>query len=199
MQRTSETLFNTEDFVPELRQILTQPPFDPRKRLSLAIPINNPSVTGGRFEPKGGPRQKMVFTDGKEFWNWELGSLRTLFRGNRQPPVLGDYPEAYGDSFMLFDLHVLEISKFLGDLRDAEMKEIFSTLRRRPDGRSLGFVHDYLWQAAALVLGTRPLSQAEFEAIMARLERSCRTFEEGPTSRNFVAAIESTYASATGH
>jgi hypothetical protein len=65
-------------------------------------------------------------------------------------------------------------------------------LRRRPDGRSLGFVHDYMWQAAALLLGTRTLSQAEFEAIMARLERSCRTFEQGPTSRNYVAALRTT-------
>ena len=72
------------------------------------------------------------------------------------------------------------------------MKEIYSALRRRPDGGSLGFVHDYMWQAAALVLGTRPLSQAEFEAIMARLERSCRTFEQGPTSRNYVASLRMT-------
>ena len=73
------------------------------------------------------------------------------------------------------------------------MKEIFSTLRRRPDGKSLGFVHDYMWQAAALVLGTHPLSQVEFEAIMARLERSCRTFEQGPTSRNYASSLRMTF------
>lgn len=71
-------------------------------------------------------------------------------------------------------MHALEISKTFGDQRDAEMREIYSTLRRRPDGRSLGFVHDYMWQAAALILATRPLSQAEFEAIMARLEPAGR-------------------------
>ena len=136
------------------------------------------------------------FNDGKEVWFWETDSLRALFRGNKQPPVLGDYPEAYNDTFMLLDLHVLEISKFFGDRRDAEMKEIYSALRRRPDGRSLGFVHDYMWQAAALVLGTRPLSQAEFEAIMERLERSCRTFELGPTSRNYVASLRMTLGRA---
>ena len=70
-------------------------------------------------------------------------------------------------------------------------------LRRRPDGRSMGFVHDYLWQAAALILGTRPLSQAEFEAIMARLERSCRTFEMGPGSRNYVATLKGTLGRPT--
>lgn len=76
------------------------------------------------------------------------------------------------------------------------MKEIYSVLRRRPDGRSLGFVHDYMWQAAALILGTRSLSQAEFEAIMARLERSCRTFETNATSRNYITALRSTIGQA---
>ena len=76
------------------------------------------------------------------------------------------------------------------------MKEVFAILRRRPDGRSLGYLHDYMWQAAAWILGTRPLSQAEFEAIMGRLERSCRTFEIGPTSRNYAAMLHSTYGRA---
>ena len=47
------------------------------------------------------------------------------------------------------------------------MEEIYSILRRRPDGKSLGFVHDCMWQAAALMLATRPLSQGEFEVIEA--------------------------------
>jgi hypothetical protein len=97
--------------------------------------------------------------------------------------------------FALLDLHALEFSKFFGDWRDAEMLEIYSTLRRRPDGKSLGFLHDYMWQAAGLALGTRPLSQVEFEAVLARLERSCRTFETGPGSRNFVAALRETWPS----
>ena len=124
--------------------------------------------------------------------------MLALYPADRQPPELRHYQDANNESFILFDLHVLEISKFFGDRRDAEMKEVYSRLRRRPDGGSLGFVHDYLWQAAALILGTRPLSQSEFEAIMARLERSCRTFEEGPSSRNYVAALRQTFGQA-GH
>ena len=196
MQKPPETFFNAEDFVPELREIFTQPPLNPRKTILVAIPVEDPALTGGRYVPHGGDREIMSFTDGKAFWHWEVESLRSLFRGDRQPPVLGDYPEAYNDSFILFDLHALEISRFFGDRRDAEMKEIYSMLRRRPDGPSRGFVHDYLWQAAALILGTRSLSQAEFEAIMARLERSCRTFEQGPASRNYVAALKSTFGQA---
>lgn len=196
MQKPPETFFNAEDFVPELREIFAEPPLEPRKTILVAVAVKNPDEHGGRFIPSESERNLIALTDGKNIWNWEVDSLRALFRGDRQPPVLGDYPEAYNDSFILFDLHALEISKFFGDRRDAEMKEVYSTLRRRPDGRSLGFVHDYLWQAAALILGTRPLSQAEFEAILARLERSCRTFEMGPTSRNYVATLKSTFGQA---
>ena len=193
MQRPPETFFNLENFVPELRDIFTQQPLNPRKMIFVAVPIKNPDEHGGKFIPMESDRNLIGLNDGETVWNWEVDSLRALFRGNRQPPVLGDYPEAYNDVFALLDLHVLEISKLFGDRRDTEMKEIFSLLRRRPDGSSQGFVHDYLWQAAALILGTQPLSQAEFEAIMARLERSCRTFEQGPASRNFIAALKSTY------
>lgn len=197
MQRLPETFFNVGDFLPELRDIFSDPPLDPRKIILAAIPVKNPDEHAG-LVPAGMDRSSVSLTSGKHFWFWEVDSLRALFRGDRQPPVLGDYPEAYNEAFMLFDLHVLEISKFFGDRRDAEMKEIYSTLRRRPDGRSLGFVHDYMWQAAALILGTRPLSQAEFEAIMARLERSCRTFEQGSTSRNYAASLRATLGQAFG-
>lgn len=177
--------------MPGLRQVVENPPLDPRKILLAAIPIENPEERRG-LAPAGRTRCSLSLTDGKAFWFWETDSLRALFRGNKQPPVLGDYPEAYNDSFALLDLHALEISRFFGDRRDAEMREVYSLLRRRPDGKSLGFVHDYMWQAAALILGTRPLSQAEFEAIMARLERSCRTFEQGPASRNYIATLRTT-------
>jgi hypothetical protein len=193
MQKPPETFFNVEDFVPELREIFAQPPLDPRKTVFVAVPVKNPDEQGGKFIPDESARNLISLSDGKNVWDWKVDSLRALFRGNRQPPVLGDYPEAYNDSFMILDLHVLELSRVFGDRRDTEMKEVFSTLRRRPDGASRDFVHDYLWQAAALILGTRPLSQAEFEAIMARLERSARTFEQGPSSRNYVAALRSMF------
>ena len=192
MQKPPDAFFNVDNFVPGLRQEFAQRPFDPKKIILAAIPVLNPDEHK-TLVPAGVDRESLSFTDGKEFWFWETDSLRALFRGDQQPPVLGDYPEAYNECFILLDLHVLEISKFFGDRRDAEMREIYSALRRRPDGPSRGFVHDYIWQAAALILGTRPLSQAEFEAIMARLERSCRTFERGPSSRNYVATLRTTF------
>jgi hypothetical protein len=188
MQKTPQAFFNIEEVVPDLRARFNDCLPDPKKLLRAAIPVKDPKKHPTPH-PAGVDRGSIFLNDGQNFWSWEVDSLRALFRGNKQPPVLGDYPEHYNDSFILFEIHVLEISNIFGDRRDREMKEIYSTLRRRPDGRSLGFVHDYIWQAAALVLGTRPLSQAEFEAILARLERSCRTFELGPTSCNYVASI----------
>ena len=189
MQKPSEPFFKLEDLVPSLRQEIEHQPLDLTKMILVAVPAQK---TEGVLLPGGMERCSLCLTDGKAVCLWETDSLRALFRGDRQPPVLGDYPEAYNDSFILLDLHALEISRIFGDRRDEEMREIFSTLRRRPDGRSLGFVHDYMWQAAALVLGTRPLSQAEFEAIMGRLERSCRTFSMGPGSRNYAATLRTT-------
>ena len=191
MQKEPDLFLKLEDFVPSLRQSFDQNPLDLTKVILAAIRVKDPDKHPV-LVPAGMERGALWLTDGKAFCFWETDTLQALFRGDKQPPVLGDYPEAYNDSFALLDLHALEISKFFGDRRDSEMKEIYSTLRRRPDGRSLGFVHDYMWQASALVLGTRPLSRAEFEAITARLERSCRTFEMGPTSRNYVSVLRKT-------
>jgi hypothetical protein len=197
MQKPSEFFFRLEDFVPSLRQAIERQPLNLDKIILAAVPVKNPAEHRP-LVPAGVDRCSLCLVDGKNVCLWETDSLRALFRGDRQPPVLGDYPEAYNDSFALLDLHALEISKFFGDRRDEEMLGIYSALRRRPDGKSMGFVHDYMWQAAAIVLGARPLSQAEFEAIMARLERSCRTFAMGPTSRNYVATLRTTLGQEGG-
>jgi hypothetical protein len=181
-----------EDFVPSLRQVFDLEPLDLNKILRAAVPAEQIEGVGLRL-PKAMDRRVIMLTDGKSVCRWETDSLRGLFRGDAKPPHLGDYPEAYNGAFALLDLHAIEINQFLGDRTDDEMLEIFSTLRRRPDGRSLGILHDYMWQAAAIILGTRPLSQLEFEAIMSRMERSCRTFRMGPTSRNYVRSIREVF------
>lgn len=58
-------------------------------------------------------------------------------------------------------------------------------MRRRPDGKSLGPLHDVVWQSAALVLGLRPWSEAEYAAVFGQLARSARHFRMGPSSRNY--------------
>lgn len=177
--------------MPSLRQALETAPFDPDKVLLLAVPVDPDAQR--RKLPAQMNRHCAMLNDGRNAWEWQIDSMAGLFRGTNQPPVLGDYPQAYDTSFMLLDMHALELSKIYGARRDTEMKEVYSMLRRRPDGKSLGFVHDYMWQAAALMLATEPLSQAEYEAILARLERSCRRFEQGASSRNYIDCLTQTF------
>jgi hypothetical protein len=191
--QSPKALFKLENLVPELRAEFERQPPDPTVMIQVAMQAKDPATTGGAVVPAIADRRLISLTDGKLFWNWQVDSLHALFRGTNLPPVLGDYPEAYEEPFLILDYHALRLSDVVGDRRDTEMKEIYSTLRRRPDGKSRGMEHDYMWQAAALLLGMWPLSQAEFEAIVARLERSCRTFEDGPSSRNYVTSLRTLF------
>jgi hypothetical protein len=182
-----------EDFVPSLRQAFELEPLNLKKILRAAVPAHETDGGGYRLPKAMVDRRVIVLSDGSSSCRWETDSLRGLFRGDAIPPHLGAHPEAYNGSFVLLDLHAIEICHFLGDRTDDEMLEVYSTLRRRPDGRSQGILHDYMWQAAAIILGTRPSSQLEFEAIMSRLERSCRTFRWGPTSCNYVRSIREVF------
>jgi hypothetical protein len=135
-------------------------------------------------------KQSVPIYDRQKLANWSVPSLRTLFRGDQSPPPdLNHYPPAYVPVFYLIENHVLTACQGLGDQTDQDLERIYSTLRRRPDGRSLGLVHDFLWQVAALTLGLYPLSQAEFEGVIGVLERSTRTWQQQPISRNYLAYL----------
>lgn len=189
MQDSSNSIYNLEDFVPSLREALADQSLDLDDFMLLAAV---PTADGNPDDPPQPvelDRRLIHLVVGDNLCEWDVDSLRSLFRGDRKPPTLGDYPDAYNEEFLILEMHLLQISDIFGDRRDDEMREIYSLLRRRPDGKSIGFVHNYMWQAAAIMLGTRPLSQAEFEAILSRLERSCRTFSMGPGTRNYINAL----------
>jgi hypothetical protein len=132
-------------------------------------------------------------TDGEKMAGWPVPAMAPLFRGNRAPPPdMDHYPKEYTPHFFFIESHVLMVCKAKGDRTDQELEEIYSMLRRRPDGRSLGAVHDFLWQAAALLLGTQVLSTAEFEGLIGALERSTRKWALRPVSRNYVAYLHQT-------
>ncbi|HOY56808.1 MAG TPA: hypothetical protein PK640_01570 [Verrucomicrobiota bacterium] len=189
MQDSSDSIYNLEDFVPSLREALEGQSLDLDDSMLLAAVPTADGNPDDPPEPVELDRRLIHLVVGDNVCEWEVDSLRSLFRGDRKPPTLGDYPDEYNEEFLILETHLLQISDIFGDRRDDEMREIYSILRRRPDGKSIGFVHDYMWQAAAILLGTRPLSQAEFEAILGRLERSCRTFSMGPGTRNYVNAL----------
>ncbi|HEY0454799.1 MAG TPA: hypothetical protein VGE41_00380 [Verrucomicrobiae bacterium] len=188
MKNDGPRLYNPERFCPVLRETFADLKFSHDTYLHVDIPDD----LGYPLKPHFPDRSVIKILWGKEARVWKVDSLRSLFRGDKRPPLLGDIPHAYLIELLILETHAMESAYLLHTSRDSQMKEIYSALRRRPDGKSLGVIHDYMWQAAALLLGTNPLSQAEFEAILERLERSCRTFEMGPSSTNYIATLEGT-------
>jgi len=163
--------------------------------LRTAIPIENPE-THPKLTPKFAMNGEIIIVCNDEDVVWQPPSLQSLFRGDLRPPEFGAYPVGYDDAFLVLDLHALEYGSLLGDPTDLEMRDVYSNLRRRPDGRRGSFLHEYMWQGAALMAATRPISQDEFEGILARIERSCRTYRVGLASRNYLASLHETLGKA---
>jgi hypothetical protein len=67
--------------------------------------------------------------------------------------------------------------------------ETYTQMRRRPNGKSLGPLHDVVWQSAALVLGLSVWSEAEYTAVFGQLARSTRHLRLFPSSRNYYENI----------
>jgi hypothetical protein len=168
------------DLVPSLCTMLASEGLD-AGNLSVAL------ETDDRGHIRVVDRHSVPVSDGKKLVFWPVASLRELCRGNRPAPAdMDHYPPEYCAHFYFIENHLITACDAQGDRTDQELEEIYSTLRRRPDGRSLGTTHDFLWQVAALVLGTHPLSQLEFEAIFSALTSSTRKWGQRPVSRNYV-------------
>ena len=169
------------ELIPSLRDVVEQEGLDARV-LSVAL-ATDPQ---GRLHVND--RHSVFVSDGTKAGVWHVPSLRALFRGRKAPPLSMDhYPPEYSRYFFSVEKHVLAVGGSRVDPTDQEMESIYSALRRRPDGKSfLGPTHDFLWQVGALTLGMYVLSEAEFQAIVGRLERSVRTWAQRPVSRNYV-------------
>lgn len=143
------------------------------------------------------PDRRMVLVgNGQQIVEWEVDSLRSLFRGNRRPPPdaeMAHYPEQYVPFFYRVEYNVFRYCRTAAvQPTDGEFLDIYSLMRRLPDGKSLGPLHDVIWQSAALVLGLRPWSQLEYNAVLGQLARSARHFKLWPGSRNYFEYIQST-------
>lgn len=182
--------FKEEEYLPSLREAIKSKGLDP-SRVNVGFPLEK-----DRLLPIP-DRHQVGLNDDKCFGRWEAPKLTELFRGNHPAPVLGDTPDdEHTPIFSFIEMPLVKLCQALGDPTDQQMEEIYSTLRRRPDGRSLGFLHDAMWQVCALLLAMRPLSQAEFEAYVNRLERSTRHMQIGPVSRNYLDVLRQTLGQA---
>jgi hypothetical protein len=178
------------DLVPALRQVVEAGGLNPDK-LIVALEADD------RRYIRVLDRHSVPLCDGEKIVRWPVPALAELFRGSRTPPPdMDHYPEEYTPHFFFIENHVLTVCEANGDRTDQEMEEIYSMLRRRPDGRSLGAVHDFLWQVSALLLGTQVLSAAEFAALVSALERSTRKWALRPVSRNYAAYLHGTLQGA---
>ena len=138
-------------------------------------------------------RRPVFLFDGTRLASWEVDSLQSLFRGDEPAPkeVLSAYPLEFNHLFFEIERNLpLIVSESGRSPTDGEFLEIYSALRRRPDGRSLGALHDYVWTSVALMLGKYRCSESLYTAIMKRLEKSARTFKTGMSSRNYIRCIK---------
>lgn len=137
----------------------------------------------------------LIAKDSSEFVVWEVPSIRALFRGSDKvsPDVMQEPPPEYNVFFQKIERHVVDFGAAGYTPFDEEFIEVYSTMRRRPDGKSLGFVHDIVWQAAAFELGLRPWSEDEYTAVFNRLTKSAKTFKIGKGSRNYITSIRPVY------
>jgi len=160
--------------------------------LRLSIPMGEGDTTLRRN------RHEIWVSDGVGTALWQVEALRPLFRGERQPPpdaIMAHYPKEYVLFFAGIEHSVLLFCALTRQPTDAECLELYAQMRRRPDGRSLGPLHDVIWQSAAVALGLRPWSEAEYTAVLGQLARSARHFKTGPSSRNYMEYLQQTLGS----
>ena len=176
------------DLVPTLREIVDAEGFNPDK---MIVDFETDDHRNIRVLEK----HSVAVSDGRKIVRWQVPALGDLFRGSQTPPAdMDHYPKEYASHFFFIEKHFLAVCDATGDRSDQEMEEIYSMLRRRPDGRSLGALHDFHWQASALLLGTHVMSAAEFEALIGALERSTRKWAMRPISRNYITFLRQTFS-----
>lgn len=120
-------------------------------------------------------------------------SLRALFRGEGQLVIdRTDFKDEYIPFFVPIEQTLVEIMDDLPRecITDDKFVEVYSAMRRRPDGKSSGYIHDVVWQLTARFLIAHVCSQNEFEACFRRLEQSARTWRVSPTSMNYLNSFE---------
>jgi len=171
---------------------------------SLAIPVEkfglNPNklTVAAEMNDQGKIRvydkHSIPITDGMRMTAWNVPALAELFRGDKAPPKdMDHYPPAYLAHFYFIENHLLTLCAGGKVPTDQELEEIYFALRRRPDGRSLGPLHDFMWQVAALLLGRHAVSAAEYDALFDALTRSARKWALKPVSRNYLDYLNKTF------
>lgn len=184
---SSETaFFDPAQFAPSLKAAIGDKSLDLRRMWALAMAVHE---TYDEIIDDMQDRHEVVFIAGDTSVKWRVESLASLCRGDTLAPTLEKYPNEYIPLFATIEEQVLVYAEIFGDPTDDEMKGVYSNLARLPDGKGHSLLHEHMWQACALALGTRPWSKAQLEAVLRRLQRSCRTFHTHSGSKNYIRTI----------
>ncbi len=167
-------------------------PYDQSDANRLAIPLL--SIVRDERGKIAAPRDEVgLLVDGLDT-RLVFRPLRQLFTGDAKAPDLSHGPTPELEAFFMLLEHA--VVRFCDaderDATDQEMEQIFAELRRRPDTAG-GPLRSYLRATAQLYVSLRDVSAAQYEAVMARLAKSARTFSEVPISRNYLATLRETF------
>jgi len=183
---STEVFFDDSQFIPSLREAIGDAPLDRKRMWKLAMRVVDTEDT---YEDDMEDRRDVVITDGVTTVDWRAESLSSLFRGTASAPSLEKYPAEYIPLFATIEEQVLIYADIFDEPTDDEMKGVYSNLAHLPDGTGRTLVHNHMWQACALALGTRPWSGMQLEAVLRRLQRSCRTLQTHAGSRNYLNTL----------
>lgn len=182
-EQEAEESMGVVNLLPSLEEVVRAGGLDPKK-LSVGLKLSD------NHRPDVSAREQVLITDGTKGALWTVPSLRALFRGDKLAPAMpNEPPPEYMPLFYFVERHVVTFCDAFGDKTDGEFEDVFSNLRRRPDGKSPSDLHFFLWQVAAGLVGLRSVSAAEFDAIFGRLTKSARTFRIGIVSRNYISVL----------
>ena len=172
----------------DVLETLRNAEMDPEEEtwLPSALPADDEEDRQG---PEPGP---CLVSDGSHHAQVRLKPVSELFSGDHEPPSFTDRPPPprYVPFFATIELAAARYCARAGDtLRDKEYEEIYSDLRRRPDGQGRYAISEHIQCAIRLYMSVRDVSRAEYDAVLRRLTRSARTFAMGYTSMNYTENV----------
>src|SRR5215471_10215985 len=141
-------------------------PFDDAAKASASLRLRFARDPQGKV---GVVTNDLGVVRGDEELTVTLRPVRELFTGNAPAPDLARGPTPEVEPFIRFlEQTVATFCRIDGRSEtDQEMERIYALLRRRPDSVD-GPLHSYIRAAARLYMSLYDISQAQYEAVMAR-------------------------------
>jgi hypothetical protein len=120
-----------------------------------------------------------------------LQPISKLWTGDKQPPSFAKAPPPeYHPFFLLMEATAAGYCRAVRNTEtDQEFERLFRHLQRRPDGTDRNPLFSYLQGAARLYMSLRDVSEAEFKAVIHRLEQSAKHFNTHVGSINYFQEV----------